>query len=151
MNYDRRNDLIRRVAGAILISVASERELGLIAGALEADDEFMHDVAEVLRTALEASHTPPPKSVSSEKPTLDPLADTAFQAVQQQKITKARLIEEISSILSIVDTSLMKRMSTRELLRKFFADAGPSQMAKFLSRIGVSTSQDPYLRGIGNR
>jgi len=151
VNYDRRNDLIRLIAGSLLTSVRSERELRMIAGVLETEPNLMGDVAEMLRAALAVSSAPMTKIPSSDELPLHPLAEAAHQAMQRQKISKSQLLNEMVAIKPKLDPIQIKARSARDMLQRFFTEASVPDGAKLLKRLGINISEDPYLRGINER
>lgn len=151
MNYERRTDLVRLIAGSLLTSVRSERELRMVTGVLETEPNLMGEVAEMLRAVLMVSGAPITKIPGTDEPPPHPLAEVAYQAIQRQKITKGQLIDELISANPRIDPPRLKGVSIRDILQRFFTEASVSEGTRLLKRLGINMSQDPYLRGINER
>ena len=151
MNYEHRSDLVRLIAGSLLTSVRSERELRMITGVLETEPNLMGEVAEMLRAVLMVSGASMTKLPGTDKPPPHPLAEAAYQAIQRQKITRSQLLDELISVNPRIDAPRLKGVSIRDILQRFFAVASVSEGTKLLKRLDINMSQDPYLRGINER
>lgn len=152
MNDDRKNELVRLFVGAVLTAIRSERELRLIASTLEREPTIAGEVAEVLRLALPRTDVAAPKEVlGREEPPSHPLAQAAYQAIQLEKISKTQVLDDIQAVTTKFDINRLRTLSMKEILRRFFGDASVSDASKLLKRLGVNVTQDPYLRGIGDR
>ena len=151
MNDDRRVEIVRLIAGSLLTSVRNERELRLIAELLETEPALTQDVAEMLRTILPVPGVSMSKVLKMEELSRNPLAEVAYQAIQRQKVTRSQLVDEIILVKPNIGQSRLKGVAVREILQRFFAEASVSESAKLLKILGINITQDPYLRGIGER
>lgn len=152
-----RERIFRELVSSIVGSRLKASELRELAELLQSDMSFSRDVA---RTIYEVSLRISPQDqlgfsdfAESVEPSSDGgLTDLAYSVVQRRRLSKDKLVSMFRDIAPDMRwSSLVRDMTVRDMISAFLSKSSTSQSQQFLSALGMSVGEDPYLGGISSR
>ena len=157
MTRNMRQRMVRALVSAIVGSDLSPTELRAMAANLRHDEAFMDDLSFMLSNAVSMIEGLPSKAID---PNLrrdlrgqvkDPV-ERAMDVVNRRRWSKREIADLFVEAEPKYERSHLDHAKTmRELVRDFMQTSSPEGSIRFLTRLGIQPSQDPYLEGIGQK
>lgn len=151
-----RQNIIRRMAGSILASNLTAKEINLVSNELIKDRTFSTELGESIRKSMLAFDINP--YTETKKYKIDDLQnetnwiDSTMSKIQEKKISKKDIIEALpTNTFSNISKNSLIKMSLRDLLLRAFTNPNQSTINSFIRKLGIENEIDPYLAGIDNK
>ena len=151
MKTESNEPISRRLIGILLASGLSDRELEALAKELGSNREFVFELSNALMVCLDVLRSAPRSAEPPEVPE-GSLVDVVLDIMNTNGVTRRDVILRLGSIKSMDLTfEAMQKMSTRDILGRFFRRASRKQADDFLRFLTIGAPSDPYLKGIEKR
>lgn len=147
-----RQEVMRRMAGALLASGFSSQDLLLLSEEMISDQNFSYELGRLLRKHLELVGIDPPQRASGVVVKDPGWLASALDIVSRRGLSKKELVSIIQNQLPInVSPATLQRLTVREMLLRAFEGASNDKTSSFLKSLSGKMEPDMYLRGIERR
>jgi hypothetical protein len=152
MRRNERQEIMRRIVGAILASGLSSENIAIFSDELMSNVELSFELGVLLRKHMEIIGTNSPEGLSGNADVAPPWLSLMFDSVARKGLSKRELISLIARFKKLdVSMTTLQRFGVREILIRTFEDSSAKEISAFLKLINGDITSDPYLKGIEQR
>lgn len=147
-----RQEMMRRMIGAILASGLSSQDIYSLSEEMISDSAFSYEIGRLLRRHLELAGIDPPQRASGIDSNDPGWLASAIELVGRRGLTKKELVSIIQKQVSLpIPATTLQRLTVREILLRVFENASSAKSSSFLKSLGEKMEPDMYLKGIEQR
>ncbi|WP_175869822.1 hypothetical protein [Burkholderia sp. BCC0397] len=151
-NEANRQEIMRRMIGALLASGLSSRDLYLISENITRDQDFSYDLGRLLKDHLDIIGTTSPHKTSATAPKDPSWLISALEAVNRRGLSKKELISIIQKQTPLnASAATLNRLSAKEILLRAFENSSSAKISSLLNNLSEKIEPDMYLKGIEQR